>query len=46
MKKPGEELSDKELNEKMDTMDRVVSYHKDRGDKRNQRENDARWGKK
>lgn len=46
MKKPGEELSDEELNAKADTMDRVVSYYKDRGDKKNQQEEERRWGKR
>lgn len=46
MKKPEDELSDAELNEKADRFDRVGSYHERRGEERNQREEEARWGRR
>lgn len=46
MKKSGEELSEDELNKKANSFDRVGSYYQQRGEKRNQREEEERWGKR
>lgn len=46
IKKPGDELSEDELNRKAGEFDRVVGYYKDRGDKRNEEESKTRWGRK